>query len=425
MLAAREDVGLAGRGGADPAVHQPRKTQEANTAMSNRTTPDTSNGTADNTRARPMLALLEQGQSLWLDYITRDLVRGGELRTLIEREGLRGMTSNPTLFEKAIGAGNAYDGQIGELADSAASSDDIFEAVAIRDVRDACDLFRHVYDATHAVDGYVSLEVSPRLAADANATFEAGKRLWGAVDRPNVMIKVPGTAECIPAITRLLRDGVNVNVTLLFSQASHQRVMNAYLDALEARAVAGEPLDRVASVASFFVSRIDTAVDAELDAVIERTGGADAERLRTIVGKVAIANAKLAYANFRRTFDSPRFETLRQRGARVQRPLWASTGTKNKSYRDVLYVEELIGRDTVNTLPLETMKAMLDHGNVRSTLSEGVDEAKGVVAQLEGAGIDLNAVTKKLETDGIASFTKSYGALLERVAEKRKRLRGM
>ncbi len=362
-----------------------------------------------------LVALVAEGQSIWLDYITRDLVRGGELKRLIEEDGLRGLTSNPTIFEKAIGAGDAYDAQIKGLVAQAQGALDIFETVAATDVREACDLFLPVYEQTNGQDGFVSLEVSPLLAHDTEATTVEGRRLWAAVGRPNLMIKVPGTEAGVGAVKTLLREGINVNVTLLFSLASHERVMHAYIEALEERAAAGEPVDGIASVASFFVSRVDTAVDKQLDA----TGDARARALR---GTIAIANAKLAYAQFREHFDGKRFAPLKARGARPQRPLWASTGTKDKAYSDVLYVEELIGPDTINTLPVATLDAFRDHGTASRTIDAGVDAARAAVAELRAIGIDLAAITQQLEDEGVASFAKSFDDLLAGVEGKRRDL---
>jgi transaldolase len=369
--------------------------------------------------------LLAQGQSVWLDYITRDLVRKGELRRMIAEDGLRGMTSNPTIFQKAIGEGTAYDEQLAELLAGGGDATAIFEGLAIRDIQDACDLFRPLYDEVEGRDGFVSIEVSPLLARDTGGTIAEARRLWAAVDRPNAMIKVPGTAEGAPAIETLLSEGINVNVTLLFSLANHERVMWNYIAGLEARAARGEPIDRVASVASFFVSRVDTLIDKLLDGKIAEAGGdsARAERLRSLQGKVAVANAKLAYARFREIFGGERFKALAAEGARPQRPLWASTGTKNKAYSDVLYVESLIGPDTVNTLPPATLEAFLDHGTVRRTIDEGLDEARATIAALAAAGIDLDAATRQLEEEGVDLFAKSFDDLLAGVEAKRQGMR--
>ena len=370
---------------------------------------------ADDAAQNPLVALVAEGQSVWLDYITRDLVRGGELKRLIEEDGLRGMTSNPTIFEKAIGAGDSYDAQIKGLVAQDQAALDIFETVAATDVREACDLFLPVYEQTGGQDGFVSLEVSPLLAHDTEATAVEGRRLWALVGRPNLMIKVPGTEAGVGAVQTLLREGINVNVTLLFSLESHERVMHAYIEALEARLAAGEPVDSIASVASFFVSRVDTAVDKQLDAQGD-------ERARALRGKIAIANAKLAYAQFREHFDGARFAPLKAQGAWPQRPLWASTGTKDKNYSDVLYVEELIGPDTVNTLPVATLDAFRDHGTASRTIDTGVDQAREAVAELKAIGIDLTTITQQLEDEGVASFAKSFDDLLKGVEGKRRDL---
>ncbi len=375
--------------------------------------------------AGKMAALLEQGQSVWLDYITRDLVRQGGLKREIAEFGLRGMTSNPTIFQKAISEGDAYDEQIAEIMRRGGSATAVFEAVAIKDIQDACDLFRPLYDSTNGGDGFVSIEVSPRLARDTQGTVAEARRLWASVDRPNVMIKVPGTSEGAPAVKTLLSEGINVNVTLLFSLESHERVMWAYIEALEGRAARGESVDRIASVASFFVSRVDTAADKLIDQKVAELGADSAEgkKVQALRGEVAIANAKLAYARFRELFDGERFGKLAAKGARPQRPLWASTGTKDKAYSDVLYVESLIGPDTVNTLPPATLEAFRDHGTVARTIDRGVAEARATLATLADAGIKIDAVTAQLEDEGVASFAKSFDDLLSGVEAKRQDLK--
>jgi transaldolase len=367
-----------------------------------------------------LVALAAEGQSIWLDHITRDLVRGGELRRLIAEEGLRGMTSNPTIFQQAIAAGDAYDDQIRKLVAQGKGAGEIFEALAVTDIRDACDLFRLLYDETGGGDGFVSIEVSPALAHDTEATLEEARRLWQAVDRPNVMVKVPGTDEGTPAVRRLLAEGVNVNVTLLFSLRNHERVMRAYIEALEERLNQGKPVNRLASVASYFVSRVDTHVDGLLEEKIEQARDeSEREWLRNLLGKVAIANARLAYARFREVFGGEWFRRLEHQGARLQRPLWGSTSTKNPSYRDVLYVEELIGPDTVNTVPLETFKAFADHGRVYRTVDRDLGGARKVLAELEAAGISYDVVTQQLEDAGVEAFAKSYDKLIAGVERKR------
>jgi transaldolase / glucose-6-phosphate isomerase len=364
----------------------------------------------------PLKALGDQGQSVWLDYIRRNLLTSGDLARHIEEDGLRGMTSNPAIFEKAISGSTDYKDILDAPSSAALDSKSLYEAIAFRDIRDAADVLAPLYAKTGKGDGYVSLEVSPFLAYDTEGTLSEARRLWKAVARPNVMIKVPGTPEGLPAIRQLLSEGINVNITLLFSQATYEKVVEAYLAGLEARLAEGGDVSGVASVASFFVSRIDSAVDALLTARMESTtDAAEKERLKALLGKAAIANAKLAYEHYEKLFASPRFEALRAKGARSQRLLWASTGTKNPSYRDVLYVEELIGPDTVNTIPPATFDAFRDHGRVRPTLREGVAEARAALASLESAGVSLDAVTSKLLDDGVTLFVDAFRKLLQAV----------
>ncbi|MCA0376694.1 MAG: transaldolase [Gemmatimonadetes bacterium] len=355
-------------------------------------------------------ALHAAGQSLWLDYIDRTMLGNGDLARRIREDALTGMTSNPTIFEKALAEGAAYDAELAGI-DPAVSDRDAFFTVAATDVRHACDQFRGVYDATQGRDGFVSLEVSPDLAHDAEGTVAEAHRLWALVDRPNLMIKVPGTAAGADAIRRLIADGLNVNVTLLFAIDAYARVIEAYLAGLEARAAAGHALGHVASVASFFVSRVDSAIDARLTAL-----GGDALALK---GKAAIANARLAYRLFTASFAGPRWERLAALGAQVQRPLWASTSTKNPAYRDVIYVEELIGRDTVNTLPPATLEAFRDHGEVRQSVTDDLAGAERALAALEAHGIALQGVTDTLLAEGLASFEQSFVTLLAGLQRKR------
>jgi len=356
----------------------------------------------------PLNKLHAAGQSVWLDYIDRAMLRDGALEKLIAADDLMGMTSNPTIFEKALAEGQVYDGQIENDADGRTAWE-LFELIESDDVRAACDIFAGVYRATKGADGYVSIEVSPGVAHDADATVAEAHRLWTTVARPNVMVKVPGTVEGAKALKQLIADGINVNVTLLFSVEAHARIIAAYLEGLERRAAAGQPIDAIASVASFFVSRVDSEVDKRLDALIAQ--GGNAERLTRLKGKAAIANAMLAYRLFREQFSGDRWNLLAAQGARVQRPLWASTGTKNPSYRDVMYVEGLIGDDTVNTLPPATLDAFRDHGVVKRTVDANVDEADRAMAELAAVGIDFQAVTDKLLVDGLASFQKSFETL--------------
>jgi transaldolase len=357
-------------------------------------------------------ALHAAGQSIWLDYIDRPMLHDGTLARRIAEDALSGMTSNPTIFEKALAAGTAYDADIAAAAREATAWE-VFERLAADDVRTACDVFRPVYDATEGRDGFVSLEVSPTVADDTDGTVAEARRLWARVDRPNVMIKVPGTPEGAAAVRTLIADGINVNVTLLFAVAAHARVIAAYLDGLEARVAAGHPVDRVASVASFFVSRVDGAIDPRLTAA-----GAPA----ALLGKAAIANARLAYAEFRRWFSGPRWDALAARGARVQRPLWASTSTKNPAYRDVVYVEELIGPDTVNTMPPATLEAFRDHGEVRRSVDEDLAGAQDHLAALAAHGVDLTAVTDRLLAEGLAAFQASFDTLLAGLTAKSRAL---
>ena len=351
------------------------------------------------------------GQSVWLDYIDRTILANGVLTKQIDDNALTGMTSNPTIFEKALATGTAYDAQLSAAPDGL-SPWQLFELVESDDVRTACDQFRGVYEQSGNTDGYVSIEVSPNVANDADATVEEAHRLWKLVNRPNVMIKVPGTEEGSKALRRLIADGLNVNVTLLFSVEAYARVIEAYLSGLEERMKHGGELHNIASVASFFISRVDTEVDARLDAMIADADDASRSRLGALKGKAAIANAKLAYALFQRNFSGPRWEKLRAKSARVQRPLWASTGTKNPAYRDVLYVEQLIGPDTVNTMPPATIAAFQDHGDAARTVDAGVDEARAVLQALASEGISMTSVTDKLLAEGLASFQKSFDTLL-------------
>ena len=364
----------------------------------------------------PLVALGALGQSPWYDYITRDLVRGGDLARLIAEDGLLGMTSNPTIFEKAVSGSALYDDDIRRLAAEGRSAAQIFEALAVTDVQEACDAFRGVYERTGGVDGLVSLEVSPTLAHDTEGTVAEARRLWAAVDRPNAMIKIPGTLEGLPAVTRCLAEGINVNVTLLFSVERYRQVIEAYFQGVEqAAAYRPEAVGRLASVASFFVSRLDGKVDAWLDA----NGGGKALR-----GTAAIANACAAYAVFQETFAGGRWAALAAKGAKVQRPLWASTSTKDPAYPDVYYVEALVASRTVNTLPPATFDAYRDHGRPAIRITEGVARAPGQLEDLAAAGIDLAAVTHALEVEGVKSFAKSYADLLAGIEAKAGALAG-
>jgi transaldolase len=367
----------------------------------------------------PLARLRQYGQSVWLDYISRQLIESGELQRLVEQDSLGGVTSNPSIFQKAIEGSSDYAPEIARLSrDGQLRVPQIFEQLAVRDIRDAAQILAPVYRATEGADGYVSLEVTPDLALDTRGSVEAARRLWREVDRPNVMIKVPGTAEGLPAIAQLLGEGINVNITLLFARSTYEQVAEIYLRALEQRAASGKPIQRLASVASFFVSRIDIAVDKLISRQLEQHRDPEHGRLQALRGKVAIANAKLAYQSYRRSFSGPRWEALKAKGARPQRVLWASTGTKNPEYSDVLYVEELIGPDTVNTMPQETLAAFRDHGRPRLSLESGVEEARQQLAQLEQFGISLDRVTDELLKEGVQKFVQPYDQLLAALARQ-------
>ena len=363
--------------------------------------------------------LQAEGQSIWLDNIDRTMLFNGELERRIAEDSLTGMTSNPTIFEKALAEGTAYDEQL-TGAPSTLSPDQLFELVETTDVQRACDLFAGVYSSTRGADGYVSIEVSPAVAKDFHATVEEAHRLWDTVDRPNVMVKVPGTEEGARAVRELIAAGVNVNITLLFSIEAHERVIDAYMGGLEDRAAAGNPIDHVFSVASFFVSRVDTEVDKRLDELVKTANPPDRDRIKMLKGRAAIANAKLAYRLFRRKFSdqNPRWIALREKGARVQEPLWASTSTKNPAYRDVMYVEELIGEDTVNTMPPALIDAFRDHGDVQRTVDKRLGAAEGLLREIEAVGISMKDVTDKLLVDGLASFQKSFDSLTAGIERK-------
>jgi transaldolase/glucose-6-phosphate isomerase len=365
----------------------------------------------------PLKELLEQGQSVWLDYIRRNLIRTGELKRLVEEDGIRGVTSNPTIFEKAIAGSTDYDDTLGELLvkNRKAEAGSLYEHLAIEDIQMAADILRRVYDETGGADGFVSLEVSPHLAHDTERTISEAKRLRAAVDRPNVMIKVPATPEGIPAVEQLIAAGVNVNITLMFSMSHYEAVAGAYVRGL---ARCARP-DQVASVASFFVSRVDTMVDKAL----QNLGTPEAQAL---LGKIAIANSKVVYRRFREIFHGEGFAGLRQKGAKVQRPLWASTGTKNPEYSDVQYVEHLIGPDTVNTLPVDTLNAFRDHGRIpAATVKENLEEADAQLAKLKSLGIDLDNVAEKLQQDGVAAFAASFDQLVAALEKKRQSMMGV
>jgi transaldolase len=339
------------------------------------------------------------------------MLTDGELERRIRDDALTGMTSNPTIFQKALASSDAYDEQL-LAADQGLTAMQLFELVETTDVRDACDIFAGVYSSTRGADGFVSIEVSPGVSNSADATVEEARRLWKTVDRPNVMVKVPGTPEGAIAVRRLIAEGINVNITLLFAIEAHERVIEAYLAGLEDRLKARKPIDGLASVASFFVSRVDSEIDKRLDALIAKAPQLEKERLQLLKGRAAIANAKLAYRLFTQKFSGPRWEALSKQGARVQRPLWASTSTKNPAYRDVMYVEELIGPDTVDTMPPATIDAFKDHGVVARTVDKKVSVAEALLKEIESVGISMREVTDKLLVEGIASFQKSFDELL-------------
>jgi len=373
--------------------------------------------------ANPLTQLQSFGQSIWLDYIRRDLLQGGELQRLITEDGLRGMTSNPAIFEKAIAGSTQYQDFLGSLAGRTdLDAKGRYELLAIRDIQDAADLLGPVYQSTKKRDGYVSLEVSPYLAHDIRGTIDEARRLWKSVARGNVMIKVPGTAEGIPAFRQLISEGINVNVTLLFAQEVYEEVAAAFIDGVEKFAASGGDVSKVASVASFFISRIDSLVDSLVgDQLKKETDPSRKAKLQGIQGKVAIANGKLTYEAYQRIFSSPRWKALAAKGAQTQRVLWASTSTKNPNYRDVLYIEELIGPDTVNTVPPATLDAFRDHGMPRTSLTENLDSARKTMADLAGVGIVMKDVTDKLTTDGVRLFADAFDTLLAAVEKSTKR----
>ena len=378
-------------------------------------------GVVENAKAtNPLKDLLKFGQSVWLDYIRRDLITTGELKRMIEEDGLRGMTSNPAIFEKAISGGKFYDDYLKKLESNKALDAKLrFESLAIRDIQDAADVLRPVYEDSRFHDGYVSLEVSPYLARDTEGTLSEARRLWKEVSRPNVMIKVPGTSEGIPAFQQLISEGINVNVTLLFSQQVYEDVARAYVAGVEKLAASGGDIKKIASVASFFISRIDSAIEKIVESRLKSSKDAkEKEQLESINGKVAIANGKLAYQSFLDIFGTDRWKALAARGAQVQRVLWASTSTKNPKYRDVLYVEELIGKDTVNTVPPATLEAFRDHGNLRESLIEDVEGAKKIMATTAKLGISIKEVTDKLTEDAVRLFKEPFDKLLEAVEKE-------
>jgi transaldolase/glucose-6-phosphate isomerase len=370
-------------------------------------------------KPNPIKKLLEINESIWLDNLSRNLIRSGELQRLIDEDGVTGVTSNPTIFQKAISGSKDYDESLrGYLAEGVREEKEIFLGLATEDVSRAARLFWPAYLRSGGLDGFISIEVSPDLANDTEKTVAEAIRLFSAIGRKNILIKVPGTREGLPAIEELTAEGVNVNVTLLFSVSRYEEVTDAYLSGLERRIRAGKPLDEVVSVASFFVSRVDTLVDKLLDSrLVSAPSEEEKQKIKSLMGQAAVANAKLAYRKYREFFGGKRFRALPQ--ARIQRILWGSTGTKNPAYSDVKYVDELIGRDSINTLPDATLKAYLDHGQTRVTIDKGVREAEGLMPRLKEVGVDMDRVTEDLEKEGVKLFSDSFFALLKEIAQKR------
>src|ERR1043166_1394127 len=370
-------------------------------------------------KTNPLKDLLNFGQSIWLDYIRRDLLTSGELKRLINEDGLRGMTSNPSIFEKAISGSPDYAGQLDQLISQGLNAGDIFERSAVKDIQAAADILYPVYQSTNKRDGYVSIEVSPTLAHDTQGSIEEARRLWKEVKRPNLMVKIPGTVEGVPAVRQLTSEGLNINITLLFAQEAYIAVAEAFMDGLEGALKAGKDISSIASVASFFVSRIDTLVDSTIDKELQNPGSPDREQLpRSLHGKVAVANATQAYRWYQRMIPGSRWRALAGRGAQPQRLLWASTSTKNPKYRDVLYIEELIGPETVNTIPPATMDAFRDHGIVRRTLDADLAAADKTMADLEKAGISMKKVTGQLLDEAIKLFDDAFSKLISSVDQK-------
>jgi len=348
-------------------------------------------------------------QSIWLDFIDRKLIQSGGLKKLIDEDGVRGVTSNPAIFEKAISSSSDYDAQIKEVGPKSANNDELFYNLAIKDIQDAADLFKGVYNESNGVDGFVSLEVSPHLARDTEGTINQAADLWKKVGRENVMIKIPGTAEGLPAIRKSIADGININVTLLFGLPRYEEVANAYIAGLEDRVAAGQSIDHIASVASFFLSRIDVLVDP----MLEEKG------VKELEGKIAIASAKKAYEIYKRVFSGERWEKLTAKGAKTQRVLWASTSSKNPAYKDTYYVEALIGPETVDTIPMETLEAYRDHGDPANRLEQDLDKATQTLDRLKQVGIDIDKITQQLEDEGIDKFNKPYDKLLQAIEEQK------
>src|SRR5436305_4958393 len=369
----------------------------------------------------PLLQLKELGQSVWYDNIDRTQLTNGQFQRLLDEDGVVGVTANPTIFDKSISSGHAYDEQINQLIKEGKSTNEIYEALIITDIQTVADVLRPIYDQTNGLDGYVSLEVSPDLAHDTDGTLSEVRRFWKMVNRPNLMVKIPGTPEGLPAIRQSLTEGININITLIFSIQTYREVADAYISALESRLAEGKDINRIASVASFFVSRVDTLVDKLLEDKIKATSdSAEQQKLKSLEGKAAIANARLVYQDFKLIFNTPRFDNLKHSGAHVQRPLWASTSTKNPAYRDVLYAEELIGPNTVDTMPLETIENFRDHGRVGLTIEKDIPQARAELEALERLGIHYDAVTQQLLDEGVQKFADSFHELFRGIEEKRK-----
>ncbi len=368
----------------------------------------------------PLLQLKAYGQSVWYDNIDRAQLVSGRFKQLMDEDGVVGVTANPTIFQKSISQGDAYDEQITRLIKEGKSTNEIYEALVMQDIRTVADLLRPIYERTGGQDGYVSLEVSPDLAHDTQGTLSEVRRFWKTVDRPNLLIKIPATPEGIPAIQQTLTEGININITLIFSIEVYRQVVDAYLTALENRNAEGKDISHIASVASFFVSRVDTLVDRLLEDKIKATSdSAEQQKLKALEGKAAIANARLVYQDFKRLFSTPRFETLKHSGAHVQRPLWASTSTKNHAYRDVLYAEQLIGPHTVDTMPLETIEAFRDHGIVGLTIENDLPQARAEFAALEEVGIHYDQVTQQLLDEGVQKFADSFHEMFQGIESKK------
>ncbi|HEV8575140.1 MAG TPA: transaldolase [Dehalococcoidia bacterium] len=368
----------------------------------------------------PLKELQKYGQSVWYDNLNRELIASGALQRMVDEDAVSGGTSNPSIFEKAVTSSNAYDEHLRRLVDADRDLPAIYDELTVTDVQQSADVFRPTYNRTDGADGLASLEVSPLIADDTRASVDEAHRLFAALDRPNAMIKIPGTPEGLPAIERCLADGLNINITLLFGVENYEQVAWAYVSALEKRWAAGKPINRIASVASFFVSRVDTRTDEKLQQKMAAASSqAERDELKSLLGKAGIANAKVAYDKYKEIFSSPRWKVLEDAGARVQRCLWASTSTKNPDYRDVMYVEGLIGRDTINTMPQNTLDAFRDHGVLASTLEQDVDEAFATIRRIENAGTSFRAVTDELQVDGVRLFADSFNKAKASIKQKR------